>query len=139
MRHFQVDLRKDQDVQLTVKTPYEGFRMTELSHSLSWSDNSAQWNGIVTYGEGQRASSQLTVSGQDGQFSCRLELQTPFTSDLVATLDQQVEGYSFTRKQVSSSDVWRYLLVVLQCDGQPFSSLPRAQCNLTLRPLLTID
>lgn len=84
-----------------MKTPYEGFRMTELSHSLSWSDNSAQWNGLVTYGKGERASSQLTVSGQDGQFSCRLELQTPYTFDLVATLDQQVDGTTFTRKQVS--------------------------------------
>ena len=74
--------------------------MTELSHSLSWSDNSAQWNGLATYGNGQRASSQLTVSGPEGQFSCRRELQTPYTSDLVATLDQQVDATSFTRKQV---------------------------------------
>ncbi|KAK7094147.1 hypothetical protein V1264_007812 [Littorina saxatilis] len=95
---LKVNLRKDQSVQLTVKTPYDGFRMTELTHSLSMSDNSAQWNGMLAYGQGQRASSQLTVSKQGDQFSSRFDLQTPFTSDLTATVDQQGDRRALSRK-----------------------------------------
>ncbi|XP_076472801.1 uncharacterized protein LOC143302134 isoform X1 [Babylonia areolata] len=96
---LKVDLRRDQNVQLTVKTPYDGFRMTELIHSLSHSDSSVQWSGAVTYGQAQRASSQLTVSYPDDRFSSRFDLQTPFTSDLTATFDHQGTSTSFTRKQ----------------------------------------
>ena len=99
-----MDVRRDQDVQVTVKTPYEGFRLTQVTHSLSKSDSSAQWNGAVIYGEGQRASSQLTVSLQDTRFSSLFELQTPFTSDLTVTLDQQGSGLTdFTRKVVCTN------------------------------------
>ena len=103
-----MDLRRDQDVQVTVKTPYEGFRLTQMTHSLSKSDSSAQWNGAVIYGEGQQASSQLTVSLQDTRFSSRFELQTPFTSDLTVTLDQQGSGFAdLTRKMVCSQSSGR--------------------------------
>ena len=97
-----MDVRGDQDVQVTVKTPYEGFRLTQVTHSLSKSDSSAQWNGAVIYGEGQRASSQLTVSLQDTRFSSRFDLQTPFTSDLTAAIDQQGDLEDFSRKLVCS-------------------------------------
>ncbi|XP_076436385.1 uncharacterized protein LOC143275928 [Babylonia areolata] len=96
---LKVNLRRDQNVQLTVKTPYEGFRMTELIHSLSLSDSSVQWSGAMTYGEAQRATSQLTVSYPDDRFSSRFDLQTPFTSDLTATFDLQGGLTSFTKKQ----------------------------------------
>ncbi|KAL8574776.1 hypothetical protein ACOMHN_035319 [Nucella lapillus] len=96
---LKVDLRGDQKVQLTVKTPYEGFRLTDLTHSLSRSDSGAQWTGTVTYGSAQQASSQLTLSYPDDRFSSRFDLQTPFTSDLTATFDYQGVPTDFTRKQ----------------------------------------
>ncbi|KAL8597069.1 hypothetical protein ACOMHN_057558 [Nucella lapillus] len=93
---LKVDMRRGQNVQLTVKTPYDGFRMTDLTHSLSQSAHSVQWSGAVTYGEAQTASSKLTVSYPNQRFTSTFDLQTPFISELAATFDfkGQVSAHS---------------------------------------------
>ena len=97
----QMDWSRGQDVQLTVKTPVDGFRMTELTHSLTNSDSSVQWSGALTYGLGQRASSHLDLTYPDGRISSTFDLQTPFTSDLAASFDVQGDLFAHTRKTVS--------------------------------------
>ncbi|KAK7501815.1 hypothetical protein BaRGS_00006901, partial [Batillaria attramentaria] len=108
--NLKVNVRGDQMVELTVDTPYDGYRHTQLTHSLSL-DNNVQWTGSVEYGDRQRAAGQMTFAMQDGQISFNLEGRSPFTSDLIVSYERQPqlpEGSYTEKKMLKYGDDYMY-------------------------------